>query len=321
MLSQIHWHQPNAEVNPLEYLNFARRYIHWRNGRRMDAYIGNELDKRYDDYKIDPDSTRTKAVIDLVIQAYVSRDVKKALQPELDPSFRLFAIRQIRLFFFTGHDSTSSTICYIFHLLSSNPDSLAQLRTEHDRIFGPDQSHAAALLSKKPQLTKSLPYTHAVIKESLRLFSPAASSRAGKPLVSLTSDVGTRLPTADAIILMVHVEMHRSPKYWPRPDEFVPERWLVGPEHELHPRRGAWRPFEHRPRNCIAQDLVMMELSVLLVMVAREFEFRNCYQEFDNLRPRKGGNRTYRDERAYQVEEGAAHPVDGYPCRVYLRCG
>ena len=259
MLSQIHWHQPNAEVkvNPLEYLNFVRQYIQWRNGRRMDAYIGEELDKRYEDYKTDPDSTKTKAVIDLVIQAYVSHDEKKALRPKLDPAFRLFAIRQIRLFFFTGHDSTSSTICYIIHLLSSNPESLAQLRKEHNRVFGPDQRHAATLLSTKPQLIKSLPYTRAVIKESLRLFSPAASTRAGKPTVSLPSDVGTRLPTADAIILIIHVEMHRSPKYWLRPDDFVPERWLVGPEHELYPQRGAWRPFEHGPRNCIAQDLVL----------------------------------------------------------------
>lgn len=112
--------------------------------------------------------------------------------------------------------------------------------------------------------------------------------------------------------------MHRSPKYWPRPDEFVPERWLVGPEHELYPQKGAWRAFEHGPRNCIAQDLVMVELSVLLVMVAREFEFRNCYEEWDMLKKEKGRKR-YRGERAYQIEEGAAHPADGYPCRVFVR--
>ncbi|KAL8781361.1 MAG: hypothetical protein Q9213_006050 [Squamulea squamosa] len=317
MLSQIRWHQPNAEVNPLEYINLPRWYIHWRNGRRMDHYIGNELDKRYSEHTTDTESKRTKAVVDLVIQAYSSQE-KSNPTPKLDPTFRLFAIRQIRTFFFAGHDSTSSTICYILHLLSSNAAQLAQLRAEHDRNLGSNIADVVALLSSKPQLTKSLPYTQAVIKESLRLFTPAAATRAGKPTVSLTSDTGLSLPTADAIVLMVHTEMHRSPKYWPRPDEFIPERWLVGPEHELYPNKGAWRAFEHGPRNCIAQDLVMVELTVLLAMVAREFDFQNCYQEWDQLRP-PGGIKLYRGERAYQVENGSAHPADGYPCRVFRR--
>ena len=44
MLSQIQWHQANAETNPLEYLNIARLIVHWWNGRHMDHYIGHELD-------------------------------------------------------------------------------------------------------------------------------------------------------------------------------------------------------------------------------------------------------------------------------------
>ena len=317
MLSQIRWHQPNAEANPLEYLNFPRLYIHWRNGRRMDNYIGHELDERYSEYIANPEMTRTKAVIDLVIQAYTSQ-TQGQLPGKLDAAFRLFAIRQIRTFFFAGHDSTSSTICYILHLLSTNSSVLTKLRAEHDRVLTSDVSKAASLLSSKPQFIKSLPYTQAVIKESLRLFTPAASTRAGKSNVSLTSEVGTSLPTADAIVLIVHTEMHRSPEYWPRAESFIAERWLVGPGHDLYPQKGAWRAFEHGPRNCIAQDLVMVELSVLLIMVAREFEFGNCYEEWDALNLGKG-IKTYRGERAYQIENGAAHPADGYPCRVSLR--
>ena len=109
--------------------------------------------------------------------------------------------------------------------------------------------------------------------------------------------------------------MHRAPQYWARPEEFLPERWLVEPGHALYPAKGSWRAFEHGPRNCIAQGLVMVELRVVLCLIAREFEFADAYAEFDR---KKGGARRYRGERAYQVEEGAAHPVDGYPCRVRL---
>lgn len=317
MLSQIRWHQPTTETNPFEYLNFARWYMHWSNGRQMDDYIGKELDQRYDEYRADPANTRTKAVIDLVLQAYNPEDVK--LKPEkLDPHFRLFAVRQIRLFLFVGHDSTSSTICYILHLLSQNPSALARLRTEHDKVLGKDISAAQQLLTSQPQLTKSLHYTLAVIKEALRLFTPAGCSRQGKSGVTVTDDQGNHCPTDDAVVVLVHPMIHRSSNYWRRVDEFLPERWLVEPGHELYPVKGAWRAFEYGPRNCIAQELVMTELSVVLAMIAREFDFQPAYDEWDHLHPRRGP-KTYEGERAYQIEEGAAHPVDKYPCRVALR--
>jgi cytochrome P450 len=316
MLSQIRWHKPGAEVNPLAGLNIARWYIHWWNGRQMNRYIGKELDRRYNEYKADSSNTRSKAVIDLVLQAYIPESA--ARKPEkLDPEFRAFAIRQIRLFLFAGHDSTSITICYSLHLLSKNPDCLARLRAEHDEVFGRDISAAPFMLKGHPYLANSLPYTTAVIKEALRLFAPAGTSRAGKQNESIVDDQGNVCPTDHAMVWIIHVEMHRAPKYWKRPDEFLPERWLVEPGHELYPMKGAWRPFEHGPRNCIAQSLVMTELRVILACIVRQFDFKPAYDEWDRLHPRKG-LKTYRGERVYQVEEGAAHPVEHYPCRVSL---
>lgn len=322
MLSQIRWHQPSSEVNPLAGLNVARWIVHWWNGRQMDRYIGEELDKRYNEYKADPGNKRSKAVIDLVLQSYVPEHAAAAAaanKPEkLEPEFRAFAIRQIRLFLFAGNDSTSITICYSLHLLSKNPECLARLRAEHDQVFGPDVSAAPSILTAQPHLANSLPYTNAVLKEALRLFAPAGTSRAGKPHQTVTDDAGNTLPTDECLIFITHVAMHRADKYWVRPEEFLPERWLVEPGHELYPMRGAWRPFEHGPRNCIAQGQVMTALRVILVCVVREFDFRPAYAEWDRLHPRKGLN-TYRGERVYQVEEGAAHPVHHYPCRVSLR--
>lgn len=150
MLSQIRWHQPNAEANPLGHLDFVRRLVEWRNGRQMDRYISSELDKRFLEYRTDPSDKRQKSVMDLVLHAYISQSGEE--KPEkLDPEFRAFAIRQTRLFVFTGHDSTSSTICYAFHLLSQNPDALKRIRSEHDEVLGNDVSKAPTLLEKTPK--------------------------------------------------------------------------------------------------------------------------------------------------------------------------
>lgn len=87
----------------------------------MDRYIGIELDKRFSEHKSDLSNKRLKSIMDLVLQAYIAQSGDE--KPKVfDPMFRDFAIRQIRLFLFTGHDSTSSTICYTFHLLSQNPE-------------------------------------------------------------------------------------------------------------------------------------------------------------------------------------------------------
>jgi cytochrome P450 len=317
MLSQIRWHEANAGINPLASLNVVRRVARWWNGRQMNRYIGNELDKRYNEYKTDPENKQTKAVIDLIMQAYLPNNAQ-AVPERLDAEFRAFAISQIRLFVFVGHDSISSTICYIVYLLAKNPQALARIRAEHDELLGTDLTAVPTLLKEHPHLTNSLPYTTAVIKETLRLFPPGGCARAGKPHVDLVDDQGHICPTEHAFLLTVHPELHRAPAYWIRPDEFLPERWLAEPGHELYPMKGAYRPFEVGPRNCFAQGYTMTELRVALACMMRQFDFTPAYDEWDRMHPIKG-LRTYRGERVYQIDQGSRHPADHYPCRVSFR--
>ncbi|MCJ1360396.1 MAG: hypothetical protein MMC33_010401 [Icmadophila ericetorum] len=114
----------------------------------------------------------------------------KSKKKELDPEFRAFATRQIRFFVFAGHDSTSSTICHILHLPFINPATLALIRAEHDEVCGKDLEETIFMLEENPQLTKSLLYTTAIIKEALRMFTPAGCSGQGKPNVSFADDSG-----------------------------------------------------------------------------------------------------------------------------------
>jgi len=203
MISQIRWHQAGAEVNPFGFLNVARLYIEWSNGQQMDKYVGKLLDGRYEDHKNVPESKRSKSVLDLVLQAYLSEG-SKAMPDKLDPKVRAFAIRQIRLFVFVGHDSTSSTICYCLHLLSKNLDAVDRVRAEHDSVFGTDISAISTLLTSRQHLINSLPYTNAVIKETPQLFTPASASRQGKKNVNLTDDQGNTYPTDGAVVLVFH---------------------------------------------------------------------------------------------------------------------
>ncbi|KAG9241616.1 sterigmatocystin biosynthesis P450 monooxygenase StcS [Calycina marina] len=313
MLNQIKWHAPAMSFLP----NPVRSCIEWLNGRRMDRYIGEQLDSRFSESKADLSETQSKVVIDLVLQAYLK--VRRSQSEKLDPGFRAFAIRQTRLFLFAGHDSTSSTICFCIYFLANNPKALKTLRAEHDLVFGKDWTSSSQLLLESPHLANELPYTSAVIKEAMRLFPAASGIRAGSAGVSIVDEVGNSCPTDEhTSIYSIHQITHVAPKYWPRPNDFLPERWLVEPGHELYPPKGAWRPFEQGPRNCIAQGLVLLELRVVLASIVREFDFKDAYDEWDVANP-KAGEKTYRGARAYLIEEGASHMVDHFPCRISLR--
>lgn len=115
----------------------------------------------------------------------------------MDLTFKTMIARQIRIFLFAGNDSTSSILCYCFYLLSSHPECMAHVRAEHDAVFGPDLSTVPAAIVQTPHLLNQIPYTHAVIKEVLRLFPPASSLREGRPTsTSLTLTAGDIRPAA-----------------------------------------------------------------------------------------------------------------------------
>ena len=319
MRSQVLWHCGEDELNPFIRWSPIRPLVQWWNGRKMNNYISVELDKRFAELQSrSKDADSSRSIIDLALESYITANPSLAASKTLDASFKSWAITQIRLFLFAGHDSTSSTICYIYYLLARHPSCLARLRAEHDSIFGTDLATVPTLLLEQPHLINQLPYTLAVLKESLRLFPPASAMRGGRAGVSLTDPKGNAYPTEGTNIWILHHVLQRNPQYWKDPDAFIPDRWLVGPEDPYYPVKGAWRPFEFGPRNCVGQTLVTLDVRVALVMTVREFDIRDAYEEWDSVHPMKE-IKDVRGERCYQVSQGAAHPADGFPCRVSIR--
>ncbi|ORX89938.1 cytochrome P450 [Clohesyomyces aquaticus] len=326
------WHSfwdPRVLMNPL------RPFIQHQYSSIIKRYIRSELNARFDEVN-SPSSLATKShsksAISLAIQAYNSSTPQRDI-PVLETSFAEMATNQIRLFLFAGNDTTSSSIVFTYHLLSQNPAVLHELRREHDTIFSPDPSAAANLIKQHPALIHQCPYTLAVIKETLRLFPPASTMRDGEG-AHVTTRNGLTLPTDGLAIIVSHVTMQRNPRLWPRPEAFLPERWLVGLEHDLYPPKNAYRPFELGPRNCIGQTLTLTEMKLVLILTARTFDIQPAYQEFDEEGNRNRGwiergmtslgfkheqLKTLNGDRAFQTEKAGAHPSDGYPCRITFR--
>ena len=280
----------------------------------MDNYISERIDDRF--AKLQGDAGHTfggnKSILDLVIKAYLSEDEGRSDQC-MDSTFMKFTVNQIKLFLFSGHDTTSSTVCYIFYILSTKPDVLAQIRAEHNSVIGSDTSRIGSQIVSDPSLLNRLPYTLAFIKEVLRMFPAVSGTRAGEPHFSVIDETGRSFPTNDFLVWDDPIAIHRDPTYWERPDDFVPERWLAAPDEPLHPIKGAWRAFSHGPRNCIGQELAMIEMKVIMVLVARTFDINLAYEQSDVEKGTKGIV-TVHGERGYQIDR--AQPSGNLPCFV-----
>ncbi|KAL8657646.1 MAG: hypothetical protein Q9226_001708 [Calogaya cf. arnoldii] len=320
--SQVRWLSFGNEANLLERWHPLRPVMTFWNSRKMLKFVSAEMDKRFlrSISSSKPSSiARSKTIVDLALDKYIfEHKGSKVGGNAIDGTFKDAAVCQIRTFLFAGHDTLSSTLCYCYHLLSLNPKSRDSFMNEHNKVLGSDVEQAASLLGTNPHLLKQLPFTTAVIKETLRLYPPASSTRQGEFGFNIITPAGISCPTEGLLIWSNHFAIHRNEKYWKRPDEFVPERWLAGEGDGLYNSdKGAWRTFEHGPRNCIGQELAILELKLVLAMTVRKFKVDSAYDEYDEIRGR-GFPKTVDGDRAYQILNGAAHPNDGFPCRVSI---
>jgi len=335
-ISQTRWTPIGVQFNPIELIDIRMPIMLAWNNFKMNRYIGRLLDERFSTRNARHEATggkRQKYVIDLALESYLKEASGSAADKKdvahMDPAFRTAAISNIKTFLFAGHDTTSSTICYAYYYLSQNPAMLARIRAEHDAVFGPDPAQASAQLKENAHLLNKLEYTTAVIKESLRLQPPASTVRVGQEDFYLHDpETGAPIPTANFMLWAVDVGLHRNPAHWNDPHTFDPERFLQkSSDGKPEPANPAYVPFSKGPRNCIGQELAMIESRIILALTMRLFDFSPAYDEIRVLNGDGYGRgesaaeaamRQFGDQ-AWQVQKGTAKPRGGMPCRLRVR--
>ncbi|KAJ4392346.1 hypothetical protein N0V93_005972 [Gnomoniopsis smithogilvyi] len=326
--SSIEWTSWRGQLNPFSFLSI-RPLVHWRNSRAMNQYIGQEIDKRFSETRAERNDPKdvdnySKSILSLLINDLLGEADSVDRNGRIGPEIKKAMCSQIRGFLLGGHDSSSGALTYCYLLLAKHQEAQNRMLAEHDAVFGIDPSQALAQIQADPHKLNQLPFTSAFIKETLRLFPPAGGMQQGRPGAFLVDEEGRQFPTENCGIWTVSQGIHYQERYWVEAESFLPERWLAGPEDPLYaggPKtKGAWRPFEQGPRNCIGQTLVMLELKIALVLTAREVDVVPAYEEWDALHvENKKAIKTVNGNRAYQEEKIAAHPSDGFPVRVELR--
>jgi cytochrome P450 len=179
-----------------------------------------------------------------------------------DEQGRGMSERQIRdevmTLLLAGHETTALALTWAFTLLDRNAEARGHLEAELASVLG-DRPAA-------PEDVLALPYTQAVVNETLRLYPPAYVT--GREAIRDTTIGGVPIPKRHIILISIYAT-HRDPRFYSEPDAFRPERWLDGLEKQLP--RAAFIPFGMGSRKCIGSSFAMMEATLLLATIARRW--------------------------------------------------
>ena len=167
---------------------------------------------------------------------------------------------EVMTLFLAGHETTALALSWSWYLLATHPEAEQKFHAELEEVLGGREPEVSDL----PQLR----YAEAIAKEAMRLYPPAYA--VGREAIEDTELGGYAVPRKTQLFAFQWVT-HRDPRYFERPNEFVPERWASESIQNLP--KYAYFPFGGGPRQCIGNYFAMMEIVLLLATIGQRFKF------------------------------------------------
>src|SRR5215469_653628 len=177
---------------------------------------------------------------------------------------------ELATFMLAGHETSAVTLSWSLALLSAYPAARDHLEREVDAVLGGREPDAADV--------DSLPWTTAVIAETMRLYPPAWTIERDATADDIVA--GVPVPAGSTVAIPPYL-VHRHADFWPDPAGFDPARFLPvgqhdtaasserGPREDRH--RYAYIPFGGGRRACVGQSFAELETVLVLASIAQRF--------------------------------------------------
>ncbi|WP_193221918.1 cytochrome P450 [Amylibacter sp. SFDW26] len=168
-------------------------------------------------------------------------------------------IDNIVTFVGAGHETTSLALSWVLHLLLERPETWAALQDEVEAIPSEQRGTVDSL--------KQLDLHERVIKEAMRLYPPVP--QVGRTVTDACCLGGVAVLPGDHITVAIE-PIHQDPKYWDKPDQFNPDRFLQGAEGCHH--RYQFLPFGGGQHTCVGMRLALWEAQIILSGLVANFD-------------------------------------------------
>jgi retinoid hydroxylase len=184
---------------------------------------------------------------------------------------------------FAGHDTTTSTVSFMFYELARQPQIVARLLAEQDAELAGGQPTAAQLMSG--ELTE----LEMVLDETLRKYPPAWVGP--RRAVEAFEFAGHTVP-ARAFVNYCSWASHHLPDVFPEPEEFRPERFTEEARAALP--KGAYVPFGGGSRTCIGMRFGQLEVRAIATLILSRCtlslpaDFQLSIRQMPTISPKNG---------------------------------
>lgn len=184
---------------------------------------------------------------------------------------------------FAGHDTTTSTVSFMFYELARHPYLADALVAEqHEKMPTGTPSAEQLMGGELAQLEMTL-------EETLRKY-PAAWIGPRKSVRAFEFE-GHSVP-ANAYVNYSSWASHHLPDVYEEPRAFRPERFA--PEARKQLPKGAYVPFGGGSRTCIGMRFGQLEVRTIATLILRRFtlelprDFALSYRQMPTISPREG---------------------------------
>jgi cytochrome P450 len=244
-----------------------------RAARELDALIYSEIAERR------ASGQRGQDILSLLLDA----------QDEDGNTLNQVQIRdEVMTLLFAGHDTTTSTVSFMFYELARNPQIAARLIAEQDaQLAGAAPTGAQPSSGDRSQIGQ--PQLEMVLDETLRKYPPAwvGPRRSIEPFEFAGHTVPGR-----AFVNYCSWASHHLPDVFEDPEEFRPERFA--PDAKAAMPKGAYVPFGGGSRTCIGMRFGQLEVRTIATLILQRFtlslpgDFQLQIRQMPTISPKHG---------------------------------
>lgn len=184
---------------------------------------------------------------------------------------------------FAGHDTTTSTVGFMFYELALAPQLAERLAAEQQQLVPNGKLDAEKLMGG------GLPALEMTLDETLRKYPPAWIGP--RKSIEAFEFEGVSVP-GNAYVNYSSWASHHLPDVFPEPERFLPERFT--PEAKAALPKGAYVPFGGGSRTCIGMRFGQLEIRTIATLILSRFQlelperFRLEIRQMPTISP-KGG--------------------------------
>nr|XP_015925057.2 uncharacterized protein LOC107452943 [Parasteatoda tepidariorum] len=162
-----------------------------------------------------------------------------------------------------GSETIRTSLLWLFVSMASFPEVQKNCRDEIRGVLGKDGKC-------RWSDAKKLPYAYATVMEGQRwrTVSPLGLSHRAREDTKIED---FHIPKG-AFVISNAWALHNDPKYWPEPEKFEPERFLLEDGTLNKKKPESYVPFSLGRRNCPGESIAMMEIFRYLVSILQKYE-------------------------------------------------